>query len=70
MQLIVDVRFSALPDGSGRPDEHPFTLLFGLAVWRAIMIEPPGGISSLRTINYPAIVQPEIESVSLLGGGP
>ncbi len=32
------------------------------------MIQPPGGIPSLTTINYPAIVQPEIESVALLGG--
>jgi hypothetical protein len=33
------------------------------------MIEPPGGIFSLRTINDPTIVQPEIESVSVLSGG-
>ena len=34
------------------------------------MIEPPGGIPALCTINDPAIVQPEIESVTLLSGGP
>src|SRR5258707_8466171 len=35
LQLIINVKLSAFADRSDRPDENPFPLLFGLAVWSA-----------------------------------
>ena len=66
MELIVDEKLRPLPDGTDRPDEYPFAVLFGRAVRRTAVIEPPRGIPSLSAVNHPAIVQAEEKRVAVL----
>ncbi|BFG81171.1 hypothetical protein PTKU46_92050 [Paraburkholderia terrae] len=69
LKLIVNEKFRALSDGTGRPDEYPVDILFSLAVRRAAVIEPPGGIPSPGTIDHPRVIQREEKRVAVVGAG-
>jgi hypothetical protein len=69
LKLIVNEKFGALSDRTGRPDEYPVIVLFGLAVRCAAVIEPPGGIPSPGTIDHPRVIQGEEKRVAIFGTG-
>jgi len=69
LQLIVDEKLRPLRHGTDRPDEHPFAVPFGLAVWRTAMIEPSCRIATLSAINHTTVIKAEEKGMAILGAG-
>src|SRR5579864_2157576 len=69
LQLIIDEKLRPFRHGTDRPDEHPFSVLFGLAVRRTAMIEPSCRISALSAINHTTIIKAEEKGMTIPGAG-
>ena len=70
VERVVDEDLRARFNLACRPDEDPVTLLFGLTVGRATVIDPTRRVAALCAIDHASVVEPEKESMSVFSGRP